>query len=152
MLTRWKAIFGSGPSLIVEPERSGSTVGLGERSSLRLALSFPKRNIYDYCHLISPFELNVDGKERLRWHVRDAMRQAILDKRSSDESIISFAELIVLCGFNGSSREWQRTVSPKEAIELAERYYKRTARWRKSIETGKSEEERINLSKEVYES
>src|SRR6185369_7601951 len=152
MLTRWKAIFGSGPSLIVEPESSGSTVGLGERSSLRLGLTFPKRNIYDFCHLISPFELDGDGKDRLRWHIRDAMRQAIFDKRSSDENILCFAELIVLCGFNGSAREWQRVVSPKEAVELAERYYKRTTRWRKATDSDRPEEERINFSKDVYES
>jgi hypothetical protein len=121
-----------------------------ETSPHRLSLSHSKRTIFDFAHILPPFDTDLEGSNRRRWQLKEAMRQAVLEKASEDESIISFAALIVLCGFCEDMADPAYVIEPIKAVEFAEKYYKRTILWKKAVEAGKPEDERINLSKAVY--
>jgi len=165
MLRNWKDLFRHAAStaagedlledfpfsLASEGPAQPSHRGTGISSPQRLSLSFPKRSIFDFTHLIPPYDVDNEVSDRTRWQIKEAMRDAIAERRSADESIISFAELIVLCGFDGTE-DPRRMLEPSEAIELAEKYYKRSVAWKAATDAGRPEAERINLSKDVYAS
>jgi hypothetical protein len=163
VVKRWRGLFRQPlvddleeePLLFFESEEAAPSNLMVEgaaASPQRLRLSFPKRTIYDFCHLLPPFEDDPDRLDRMRWQVKEAMRLAIFDRSSADESIIGFANLIVLCGFNARLESPQALVEPLEAVELAEKYYRRSLAWKSAMEAGRPEDERINLSKAVYSS
>lgn len=124
--------------------------GLGEDSAERLRISFHKRMLFDYTHLVPPFRFDPGTAERFREQIRNAMRIAACERGTAEECIRFFAELLMLCGLREEFTPSSPLMRPLEAVELAEKYYKRITPWQKAIADGAPEEVRINLSKEVY--
>ena len=126
--------------------------GFGRESCERLRMSFPRRLIFDYVHLVPPLGLDLPDADRFREQVRESLREAIGERRSAEEAIQGFAELLILCGLAESSEGDPPMLDPLEAVEAAEVYYKRITLWQKAIKDGAEEHERIKLSKAVYAS
>jgi hypothetical protein len=136
-----------------DPSAAGPLAcGFGRDSPERLRMSFPRRLIFDYVHLVPPLGIDLPDADRFREQVRESLREGIGERRSAEEAIQSFAELLLLCGLAEGSEGDPPMLDPLEAVEAAEVYYKRITLWQKAVKDGAEEHERIKLSKAVYAS